>query len=122
MSHTFCHILEIRRSFRLVELIINVAGTVCEVENVEEEAAAIVIEPVGGALMNNGSRDISSTDIQKLQQELQDIKERVRLERVFSDLNTPLKQFFLLLFFLFNCSVFIQLFCFRFDPSQCLQL
>jgi len=30
-----------------------------------------------GALMNNGSHDMSNPDIQKLQQELQDIKEQV---------------------------------------------
>lgn len=30
-----------------------------------------------GALMNNGSRDTSTYDIQKLQQQLQDIKEQV---------------------------------------------
>lgn len=53
------------------------AGNVSEVDHQEEEAAAKAVEPIGGALMNNGSRDISSTDIQKLQQQLQDIKEQV---------------------------------------------
>lgn len=32
-----------------------------------------------GALMNNGSRDTSTYDIQKLQQQLQDIKEQVSI-------------------------------------------
>ena len=35
-----------------------------------------------GPLMNNGCRDNSNTDIQKLQQQLQDIKEQVRRKRV----------------------------------------
>jgi len=30
-----------------------------------------------GTLMNNGARDVSNGDIQKLQQQLQDIKEQV---------------------------------------------
>ena len=30
-----------------------------------------------GTLMNNGARDVSNNDIQKLQQQLQDIKEQV---------------------------------------------
>ncbi|KAK6622885.1 E3 ubiquitin-protein ligase mib1 [Polyplax serrata] len=53
------------------------SGTKPDVENVEEEAATNIVEQVGGALMNNGSRDVSSTDVQKLQQQLQDIKEQV---------------------------------------------
>ena len=32
-----------------------------------------------GTLMNNGTRDTPHSDIQKLQQQLQDIKEQVRL-------------------------------------------
>jgi len=36
--------------------------------------------PQEGPLMNNGCRDNSSTDIQKLQQQLQDIKEQVSLK------------------------------------------
>lgn len=37
-----------------------------------------VNQPVAtGALMNNGSRDTSASDIQKLQQQLQDMKEQV---------------------------------------------
>ena len=32
-----------------------------------------------GALMNNGARDMSSGDLQKLQQQLQDIKEQVSI-------------------------------------------
>lgn len=38
----------------------------------------VPVEPVclTGALMNNGSRDTSNSDIQKLQQQLQDIKEQ----------------------------------------------
>lgn len=41
-------------------------------------AAAAAPEPIAftGALMNNGSRDTSNSDIQKLQQQLQDIKEQ----------------------------------------------
>jgi E3 ubiquitin-protein ligase mind-bomb len=35
--------------------------------------------PAEGPLMNNGCRDNSNTDIQKLQQQLQDIKEQVRV-------------------------------------------
>lgn len=41
--------------------------------------------------MNNGSRDISSTDIQKLQQQLQDIKEQVT-ERLISRPRLHLKK------------------------------
>uniref|UniRef100_A0A8D8UEG3 RING-type E3 ubiquitin transferase n=1 Tax=Cacopsylla melanoneura TaxID=428564 RepID=A0A8D8UEG3_9HEMI len=39
-------------------------------------AAALVEASTSGALMNNGSRDTSTSDIQKLQQQLQDIKEQ----------------------------------------------
>ncbi|KAG8247521.1 E3 ubiquitin-protein ligase mib1 [Homalodisca vitripennis] len=49
-------------------------------ETVEESSASSVspVEPITltGALMNNGSRDTSNSDIQKLQQQLQDIKEQ----------------------------------------------
>lgn len=59
----------------------NFPGAKADVENIEEEttnaAMSNVEQQIGGALMNNGSRDISSNDIQKLQQQLQDIKEQV---------------------------------------------
>lgn len=57
-------------------------GTISDVQPECEEAQnatlATVIEPVSlaGALMNNGIRDTSNSDIQKLQQQLQDIKEQ----------------------------------------------
>lgn len=55
-------------------------GTICEVEaDVEEEIKppATTEQPlVQGPLMNNGGRD-TTNDIQKLQQQLQDIKEQV---------------------------------------------
>ncbi len=35
------------------------------------------LNPQIGTLMNNGARDVSNNDIQKLQQQLQDIKEQV---------------------------------------------
>lgn len=35
--------------------------------------------PAPGMMMNNGCRDNSHNDIQKLQQQLQDIKEQVRI-------------------------------------------
>lgn len=55
-------------------------------DNADEEAAAAAAAvaaalrpepPGGGPLMNNGSRDVSTGDVQKLQQQLQDIKEQV---------------------------------------------
>lgn len=43
--------------------------------------------------MNNGSRDVSSTDVQKLQQQLQDIKEQVeQLKRVATRADQPGEQ------------------------------
>lgn len=39
------------------------------------------ISPQEGPMMNNGCRDNSNTDVQKLQQQLQDIKEQVRKMR-----------------------------------------
>lgn len=57
-------------------------GTISDVQPECEEAQnatlVTVIEPVSlaGALMNNGIRDTSNSDIQKLQQQLQDIKEQ----------------------------------------------
>lgn len=58
-------------------------GTISEVEaDIEEEIkpAPLPNEPVvQGPIMNNGGRDTTnSNDIQKLQQQLQDIKEQVR--------------------------------------------
>lgn len=41
-------------------------------------AAGVVVPGPTGQLMNNGSRDMSSADLQKLQQQLHDIKEQVR--------------------------------------------
>lgn len=41
------------------------------------------------ALMNNGSRDISNTDLQKLQQQLQDIKEQVSTLLAFLYFDCP---------------------------------
>lgn len=61
-------------------------GTISEVEaDIEEEIKPpIPNEPVPlvqGPIMNNGGRDTTNTnDIQKLQQQLQDIKEQVGLK------------------------------------------
>lgn len=57
-------------------------GTISEVEaDVEEEVKPPVTNEqplVQGPIMNNGGRDTTNTnDIQKLQQQLQDIKEQV---------------------------------------------
>ncbi|XP_043276401.1 E3 ubiquitin-protein ligase MIB1 isoform X2 [Venturia canescens] len=52
-------------------------GTISEVKADPEEEPAPVNTGTGeAALMNNGSRDTSHSDIQKLQQQLQDIKEQ----------------------------------------------
>ncbi|XP_069687495.1 E3 ubiquitin-protein ligase MIB1-like [Periplaneta americana] len=58
-------------------------GTISDVQADNEEdivgpLGGVPVEPVclTGALMNNGSRDTSNSDIQKLQQQLQDIKEQ----------------------------------------------
>lgn len=57
-------------------------GIISDVEADEEDIVGplggVPVEPVclTGALMNNGSRDTSNSDIQKLQQQLQDIKEQ----------------------------------------------
>lgn len=40
-------------------------------------AAGVVVPGPTGPLMNNGTRDMSSADLQKLQQQLHDIKEQV---------------------------------------------
>lgn len=60
-------------------------GTIAEVEaDVEEEIKPPLPAPteqplVQGPIMNNGGRDTTnSNDIQKLQQQLQDIKEQVQ--------------------------------------------
>lgn len=47
---------------------------------VDQEEEPVPTNTSGGEtiLMNNGSRDTSHSDIQKLQQQLQDIKEQVR--------------------------------------------
>jgi len=59
-------------------------GTISEVKaDPEEELTPSNNTGVGEALlMNNGSRDTSHSDIQKLQQQLQDIKEQVRVPSV----------------------------------------
>ncbi|KYN35280.1 E3 ubiquitin-protein ligase MIB1 [Trachymyrmex septentrionalis] len=56
----------------------NASGTISEVKvDLEEESTPSNNTGVGEALlMNNGSRDTSHSDIQKLQQQLQDIKEQ----------------------------------------------
>lgn len=56
-------------------------GTISEVKaDPEEEPTPSNNTGAGEALlMNNGSRDTSHSDIQKLQQQLQDIKEQVRV-------------------------------------------
>lgn len=58
-------------------------GTISEVKaDVEEDIKPSTSEgnPARGPLMNNGGRDLFNTnDIQKLQQQLQDIKEQVRI-------------------------------------------
>lgn len=46
-------------------------------------AAGVVVPGPTGPLMNNGTRDMSSADLQKLQQQLHDIKEQVSIERKF---------------------------------------
>ncbi|CAL7934980.1 unnamed protein product [Xylocopa violacea] len=52
-------------------------GTITEVKSDQEDEPSQPNTGVGEAvLMNNGSRDISLSDIQKLQQQLQDIKEQ----------------------------------------------
>lgn len=54
-------------------------GTISDIKIDPEEE--MVSSNTGGGeplLMNNGSRDTSHSDIQKLQQQLQDIKEQVR--------------------------------------------
>jgi len=60
-------------------------GTISEVKaDLEEESTPSNNTGVGEALlMNNGSRDTSHSDIQKLQQQLQDIKEQVRVPSAF---------------------------------------
>lgn len=56
-------------------------GTISEVKADPEEEPTPSNNTVAGEalLMNNGSRDTSHSDIQKLQQQLQDIKEQVRV-------------------------------------------
>lgn len=60
-------------------------GTISEVKvDLEEESTPSNNTVAGEALlMNNGSRDTSHSDIQKLQQQLQDIKEQVRVPSMF---------------------------------------
>ena len=55
------------------------AGALPDVK-VDQEEEPVPSNTTGGEtiLMNNGSRDTSHSDIQKLQQQLQDIKEQVR--------------------------------------------
>lgn len=64
-------------------------GTISEVEaDVEEEIKPSTsnTQLVPGPIMNNGGRDmISANDIQKLQQQLQDIKEQVNKMHFFSN-------------------------------------
>jgi hypothetical protein len=55
------------------------------------------ISPQEGPMMNNGCRDNSNTDVQKLQQQLQDIKEQVRTKEAILIFH----QFILLTFFMF---------------------
>jgi E3 ubiquitin-protein ligase mind-bomb len=57
------------------------------------------ISPQEGPMMNNGCRDNSNTDVQKLQQQLQDIKEQVRTKEAEPIL--IFHQFILLTFFMF---------------------
>lgn len=65
-------------------------GTISEVEaDIEEEIEKpSTSEPpavIQGPIMNNGGRDtVNSNDIQKLQQQLQDIKEQVSLNVYFN--------------------------------------
>lgn len=44
-------------------------------------ATGVVVPGPTGPLMNNGTRDMSSADLQKLQQQLHDIKEQVSIKR-----------------------------------------
>lgn len=61
-------------------------GTISEVKaDVEEEPKPSTSDTAQGPLMNNGGRDTSSSsDIQKLQQQLQDIKEQVSQPKIIS--------------------------------------
>lgn len=65
----------------LFYLVLCFEGTISEVKvDPEEEPTPSNNTGAGEALlMNNGSRDTSHSDIQKLQQQLQDIKEQVRV-------------------------------------------
>lgn len=59
--------------------------------------AAAPSNPTGTeSIMNNGRRDTTSSDIQKLQQQLQDIKEQVRLFLIFLTFFVKYLGFFLL--------------------------
>jgi len=61
--------------------LLHLEGAVCELKTDPEEEPAPSNNAAAGEalLMNNGSRDTSHSDIQKLQQQLQDIKEQVRV-------------------------------------------
>ena len=65
-------------AYTLLYIYILKGATITELKNDQEEE--ISQQNTGGGealLMNNGSRDTSHSDIQKLQQQLQDIKEQV---------------------------------------------
>lgn len=49
--------------------------------------AGVTVPGPTGPLMNNGSRDMSSADLQKLQQQLHDIKEQVSRHLYFMNLH-----------------------------------
>jgi len=71
----------VKHFFSLFYLVLCFEGTISEVKvDPEEEPTPSNNTGAGEALlMNNGSRDTSHSDIQKLQQQLQDIKEQVRV-------------------------------------------
>lgn len=64
-------------------------GTISEVKpDIEEDPKPSTSDADQGPLMNNGGRDTNnSNDIQKLQQQLQDIKDQVSVGRFFFGLS-----------------------------------
>ena len=59
-------------------------------KDLEEEPAPTNTSGGETILMNNGSRDTSHSDIQKLQQQLQDIKEQVSKNTTYKKHNSSI--------------------------------
>lgn len=85
IKYLFNQIVWKRSSWKVENLILIygifnfLAGSLADVKVDEEEEPAPTNTSGGETiLMNNGSRDTSHSDIQKLQQQLQDIKEQVK--------------------------------------------